>query len=126
MIALLALTVLVLWTLLVLRIFGFGATLGERTFGVYLTLGALLAIAVAPPLASLVSPYAQPPSGLTLLLLTTGRLALVLAPVAYALRSEEIYRAVSPGLGTTRRAAARPGRATSHHGPSTRKADLVG
>jgi hypothetical protein len=95
MIALVALIAVVVWTLLVVRILGLGATLSERTFGIYLVLGALLAMAVAPPLASLVSPYAQPPSGLTLLLITIGRLALVLAPVAYALHSEATYRATS-------------------------------
>lgn len=93
--ALLWLVVVVLWTLLVLRVVGARATLSERTFATYLVLGALLAIAAAPPLASLVNPYNQPPSGFVLLVLTMGRLALVLAPVGYALRSRGTERALS-------------------------------
>lgn len=92
--ALLWLVVVVLWTLLVLRIVGARATLSERTLATYLVVGALLAIAAAPPLASLVNPYGQQPSGFVLLLLTMGRMALVLAPVGYALLSRGTERTI--------------------------------
>ena len=61
--ALISLFLIAAWTVVVIRLFAARATLSERTYGTYLTLGALMALTAAPLAEKFIFPYPLNPYG---------------------------------------------------------------
>jgi hypothetical protein len=55
--ALFTLLLMAAWTLLVMRLFAIGVTLSDRTFLIYITLGALMALSASPLAEKFIIPY---------------------------------------------------------------------
>ena len=86
-----SMVVLTVWTLVALRVVGARATLGLRTFGIYLLLGALLGITCIPLVRGLAAPYGE--QGLYVnYLFSLGFQAVLLLPAIWLLlrRANEV------------------------------------
>ena len=100
--ALFTLLLIAAWTLLVMRLFAIGITLSDRTFLIYITLGALMALSASPLAEKFIIPYPLGDYGFgytgALFRVLVRNLTLLAPVIAYLLMGRS-YRLVSVADG---------------------------